>query len=38
MSWFYWAGWLAGIAMGIQQSFTLAAAHAHLNLVGTLRA
>jgi len=24
--------------MGIQQSFTLAAAHARLNLVGTLRA
>ena len=27
-------GMLAGIAMGIQQSFTLAPAHAHLNLVG----
>jgi hypothetical protein len=27
-------GMLAGIAMGIQQNFTLAAAHAHLNLIG----
>src|SRR6476620_973236 len=27
-------GMLAGIAMGIQQNFTLAPAHAHLNLVG----
>jgi hypothetical protein len=27
-------GMLAGIAMGIQQDFTLAPAHAHLNLVG----
>jgi hypothetical protein len=27
-------GMLAGIAMGIQQDFTLATAHAHLNLVG----
>jgi uncharacterized membrane protein HdeD (DUF308 family) len=25
---------LAGIAMGIQQNFTLAPAHAHLNLIG----
>ena len=29
-------GMLAGIAMGIQQNFTLAAAHAHLNLIGVL--
>ena len=29
-------GMLAGIAMGIQQDFTLAPAHAHLNLVGGL--
>jgi hypothetical protein len=28
------AGMLAGIVMGIQQDFTLAAAHAHFNLVG----
>ena len=28
------AGMLAGIAMGIQQDFTLAPAHAHLNLIG----
>ena len=28
------AGMLAGIAMGILQNFTLAPAHAHLNLVG----
>lgn len=28
------AGMLAGIAMGVQQDFTLAPAHAHLNLVG----
>jgi hypothetical protein len=27
-------GMVAGIAMGIQQDFTLAPAHAHLNLVG----
>jgi hypothetical protein len=27
-------GMLAGITMGIQQDFTLAPAHAHLNLVG----
>jgi hypothetical protein len=27
-------GMLAGVAMGIQQNFTLAPAHAHLNLVG----
>jgi len=27
-------GMLAGITMGIQQNFTLAPAHAHLNLVG----
>ncbi len=27
-------GMLAGIVMGIQQNFTLAPAHAHLNLVG----
>ena len=27
-------GMLAGIAMGIQQSFLLAPAHAHLNLIG----
>ncbi|MGC2811130.1 MAG: hypothetical protein WA303_12210 [Bradyrhizobium sp.] len=27
-------GMLAGIAMGIEQDFTLAPAHAHLNLVG----
>jgi hypothetical protein len=27
-------GMLAGIVMGIEQDFTLAAAHAHLNLVG----
>ena len=27
-------GMLAGVAMGIQQDFTLAPAHAHLNLVG----
>jgi hypothetical protein len=27
-------GMLAGIAMGVQQDFTLAPAHAHLNLVG----
>lgn len=27
-------GMLAGIAMGIQQDFTLAPAHSHLNLVG----
>jgi hypothetical protein len=27
-------GMLAGIAMGIQQNFTLAAARAHLNLIG----
>lgn len=27
-------GMLAGIAMGIQQNFTLGPAHAHLNLVG----
>jgi hypothetical protein len=27
-------GMFAGIAMGIQQNFTLAPAHAHLNLVG----
>src|ERR1700761_6309882 len=27
-------GMLAGIAMGIEQNFTLAPAHAHLNLVG----
>jgi hypothetical protein len=27
-------GMLAGIAMGIEQNFTLAAAHAHLNLIG----
>jgi hypothetical protein len=27
-------GMLAGIAMGIQQDFTLAPAHAHLNLIG----
>ncbi len=27
-------GMLAGIAMGIKQDFTLAPAHAHLNLVG----
>jgi hypothetical protein len=27
-------GMLAGIVMGIQQDFTLAPAHAHLNLVG----
>jgi hypothetical protein len=28
------AGMIAGIAMGIQQNFVLAPAHAHLNLVG----
>src|SRR5271169_3147551 len=28
------AGMLAGIVMGIQQDFRLAAAHAHFNLVG----
>src|SRR5438445_13578981 len=28
------AGMLAGIAMGIEQNFTLAPAHAHLNLIG----
>jgi hypothetical protein len=28
------AGMLAGIAMGVEQNFTLAPAHAHLNLVG----
>jgi peptidoglycan/LPS O-acetylase OafA/YrhL len=28
------AGMLAGIVMGIKQDFTLAPAHAHLNLVG----
>lgn len=28
------AGMLGGIAMGIQQNFVLAPAHAHLNLVG----
>jgi len=28
------AGMLAGIAMGISQNFTLAPAHAHLNLIG----
>ena len=27
-------GMLAGIAMGIQQNFMLASAHAHLNLIG----
>ena len=27
-------GMLAGIAMGIEQNFVLAPAHAHLNLVG----
>jgi hypothetical protein len=27
-------GMLAGIVMGVQQNFTLAPAHAHLNLVG----
>jgi hypothetical protein len=27
-------GMLAGIAMGIQQNFMLAPAHAHLNLIG----
>src|SRR4030081_35173 len=27
-------GMLAGITMGVQQNFTLAPAHAHLNLVG----
>jgi len=27
-------GMLAGIAMGIQKNFTLAPAHAHLNLIG----
>src|SRR3954464_12610109 len=27
-------GMVAGIAMGIQQNFTLAPAHAHLNLIG----
>jgi len=27
-------GMVAGIAMGVQQDFTLAPAHAHLNLVG----
>ena len=27
-------GMLAGIVMGIQQNFTLAPAHAHLNLIG----
>jgi hypothetical protein len=27
-------GMLAGITMGIQQNFTLAPAHAHLNLIG----
>jgi hypothetical protein len=27
-------GMLAGIAMGIEQDFALAPAHAHLNLVG----
>ena len=27
-------GMIAGIAMGIQQNFVLAPAHAHLNLVG----
>jgi hypothetical protein len=30
-------GMLAGIAMGIQQDFALAPAHAHLNLVGGVR-
>jgi hypothetical protein len=29
-------GMLAGIAMGIQQNFLLAPAHAHLNLIGGL--
>jgi hypothetical protein len=28
------AGMLAGIAMGIEQDFTLAPAHAHFNLIG----
>jgi hypothetical protein len=28
------AGMIAGIAMGIQQNFVLAPAHAHLNLIG----
>ena len=28
------AGMLAGIAMGIQQDFSLAPAHAHLSLIG----
>jgi hypothetical protein len=28
------AGMLAGIVMGIEQDFTLAPAHAHLNLIG----
>ena len=28
------AGMLAGIAMGIEQDFTLGPAHAHLNLIG----
>jgi hypothetical protein len=28
------AGMLAGIAMGIEQNFVLAPAHAHLNLIG----
>jgi hypothetical protein len=28
------AGMIAGIAMGVQQNFSLAPAHAHLNLVG----
>jgi hypothetical protein len=27
-------GMLAGVAMGIEQNFTLAPAHAHLNLIG----
>ena len=27
-------GMLAGIVIGVQQNFTLAAAHAHLNLIG----
>jgi hypothetical protein len=28
------AGMIAGIAMGVQQNFVLAPAHAHLNLIG----
>jgi hypothetical protein len=32
------AGMLAGIVKGIKQDFALAPAHAHLNLVGGLRA